>query len=350
MFPAYSSSLPSAKAIAFRLATALSLLLFTMADCGAFQQRVALVDIVSIELKPSSLVNQETVKLADVAVVRSGNMGLQQVVEQVEVYELRDLNSAKKVTQLNIRARLVLAGLTLDQIRFSGPNETEVRFGEPDYVTDEAIETEAHRVLCQEMGLESLDLTVQLQNAMMQTMTPAIQNMNGLKVKVVPPNKITLGIVTMGVQFWNNNQILITRYATFNVRKRHHVAIARASLSKEYPLDIGAVEFEERYLAEPTDELSMDQIRGRNVKAVVPAGAVLQLKDLQTSRTGKAIAIKKGDPVKVTASNGRLKLQMSNAEAITEGGVGEIIELRNRSTERTFSGEVTSPGHVTVRL
>ena len=85
MFPAYSSSLPSAKAIAFRLATALSLLLFTMADCGAFQQRVALVDIVSIELKPSSLVNQETVKLADVAVVRSGNMGLQQVVKQVEV-------------------------------------------------------------------------------------------------------------------------------------------------------------------------------------------------------------------------------------------------------------------------
>lgn len=340
----------SAQKPIFRLAAALSLLLFTTAECGAFQQRISLVDLVSIELKPESIVNQESVRLVDVATIKSGNMGLMQVVEQVEVCELDDLNSARRVTQLNVRARLVLAGLTLDQIRFSGPNETQVKFGEPDYVTDEAIATEANQVLCQEMGLESRDVRVQLQNALMQTMPPAIQNMNGLKVKVIPPNKVTLGTVTMGVQFWNKNQLLVTRYAVFNVRKRHRVAIARASLSKEYPLDVGAVEFDERYLAEPTDELSMDQIRGRNVKAVVPAGAILQMKDLQASRTGKAITIKKGELVKVTAFNGRLRLQMSNVEAVTEGGIGETIELKNRSSARTFSGEVTSPGHVTVRL
>lgn len=87
-------------------------------------------------------------------------------------------------------------------------------------------------------------------------------------------------------------------------------------------------------MAAPADELVLEQIEGRNVKTVVPAGAVLQLKDLQLSRTGRAIAIKKGENVKVVAINGKLRIQMMQVEAMQDGGIGEVIELRNERLAR----------------
>ena len=315
-----------------------------------FQQRISVDQVVGIELKENVTSDRDVVLLCDVATINCGDSRLREIVEHVELCELNPFDISKRITQLNVRTRLVLAGLTLDQIRFSGAREVVVSFGEPNVLTDDAIETEAHRVLCQEMGVESFDLSVQLQSTLMETMSPKIQSMNDLKVKVVPPNKVTLGSTTMGVQFWKDDRILVTRFASFNVRKRHRVAIARASLSKEFPLDGRSIEFADRFLSAPADELSLEQIEGRNVKAVVPAGAVLQLKDLQLSRTGRAIAIKKGENVKVVAINGKLRIQMMQVEAMQDGGIGEVIDLRNRETGKIFSGEVTAPGRAVVRL
>lgn len=332
------------------LLSAAVLWLFSSPETHGFQQRISIDQIVGIELKEEVTSNRDVVLLSDVATISCGDSRIKDMVEQVELCELKPLDTSKRISQLNVRTRLVLAGMTLEQIRFSGPREVVVNFGEPNVLTDDTIETEAHRVLCQEMGVESFDLTVQLQSTLMETMSPKIQSMNDLKVKVVPPNKVTLGSSTMGVQFWKDDRILVTRFASFNVRKRHRVAIARASLSKELPLDGRSIEFADRFLAAPADELVLEQIEGRNVKAVVPAGAVLQLKDLQLSRSGKAIAIKKGENVKVVAINGKLRIQMMQVEAMQDGGIGEVIELRNRETGKTFSGEVTAPGRAVVRL
>jgi flagella basal body P-ring formation protein FlgA len=225
-----------------------------------------------------------------------------------------------------------------------------VSFGISNRVTDQEIEVEAHRLLCDEMGADPRDLSVNLQSALMATMSQKIQDMNDVQVKVIPPSRINLGSLNMGVQFWHDNKILVTRFAAFSVRKRHRVAIAKASLSKAVPLGEQSIDFEERFLATPADELTFEQISGRSVKSVVQAGAIIQLKDLQASETGKAVVIRKGDNVKVVAVLGSLRVEMANAEAVQDGGLGDFINLKNRETGKTIVGEVKARGRVLVEL
>lgn len=112
-------------------------------------------EIVGIELKEEVTSNRDVVLLSDVATINCGDSRIKDIVEEVELCELKPLDTSKRISQLSVRTRLVLAGLTLDQVRFSGPREVVVSVGEPNVLTDDAIETEAHRVLCQEMGVES---------------------------------------------------------------------------------------------------------------------------------------------------------------------------------------------------
>jgi flagella basal body P-ring formation protein FlgA len=271
-------------------------------------------------------------------------------IEQIEVCEFDEKTKERTISHINIRSRLVLSGVTLDHVRLFGNKECLVSFGISNHVTDQEIEVEAHRLLCDEMGADPRDLSVNLQSALMATMPPKIQDMNDVQVKVVPPSRINLGSLNMGVQFWHDDKILVTRFAVFSVRKRHRVAIAKASLSKAVPLGEQSIDFEERFLATPADELTFEQISGRSVKSVVQAGAIIQLKDLQSSETGKAVVIRKGDNVKVAAVIGSLRVEMANAEAVQDGGLGDFINLKNRETGKTIVGEVKARGRVLIEL
>ncbi len=312
--------------------------------------RMSIRDFVTLEIRSYTRIPNRSVTIADVAQVICADNNLKQAVELIEICNIDELSPEKIVTHRSFRTRLVLAGLTLEQIRIRGAQECKVEFGEPDLVTDQQVELEARKTLCQVMGLTADDLQVQLQTALMQTMTPDIQKTDGLVVKVVPPLKAALGNTSLNIQFWKDGRLLTTRCASFSVRKRFRVAVARASLSREYSLDHSTVGFEERFLTEPADELTLDQIEGRSVKSVVLAGGLIQTKDLQSSKTGKAVAVKKGELVKVIATNGSLKLQLYNVEAMEDGGTGETIQFKNRESGKTFSARVAGPGAAEVRL
>lgn len=346
---------------AFVLRLSVCCLCFAYASrVGAFQdqpkassqtpQRMSIRDFVTLEIRPFTRVPNQSVTIADVAQVICADSNLKQVVELIEICSINEESPEKVVTHRSFQTRLVLAGLTLEQVSFRGAKECKVEFGQPELITDQQIELEARKTLCHVMGLSADELQVQLQMALMQLMTPDIQKIDGLEVKIVPPLKPSLGNMSLNVQFWKDGRLMTTRCASFSVRKRFRVAVARASLSREYSLDHSTVGFEERFLSEPADELTLDQLEGRTVKSVVLAGGLIQAKDLQSSKTGKAIAVKKGELVKVTATNGSLKLQLYNVEAMEDGGTGETIQFKNRESGKTFSARVAGPGAAEVRL
>ncbi len=85
------------------------------------------------------------------------------------------------------------------------------------------------------------------------------------------------------------------------------------------------------------------------MRSGVQAGSVIQMKDIRTSSTGGRIIIRKGSLVTATAMTGRLRVSLRDAEALSDGAIGDSIRLRNRQSGEEFSGQVISSGRVLVR-
>jgi flagella basal body P-ring formation protein FlgA len=200
------------------------------------------------------------------------------------------------------------------------------------------------------LGVEEKDLTVRLQNAFMQAIPAAVRESDGLRIEITPPTRKGLGLVNMQVQLWSDSNLVLSRSASFEVRKRHRVAVARVSLTRDVPLDERAVQFENRLLAAEMDELDPAQVRGRSVRANVSAGSILQMRDLQTTTGASTPLVKRGEMVQVNAMSGRLRTTLRNAEALQNGGLGETIELKNRESGQNLAGRVVGPGKVLIQI
>lgn len=302
-----------------------------------------------IQLNSSATVTSTQVLLRDVATVTSADTARKGAAEALEIRLLDILNESEAVTAKSIRTRLVLAGWDLDEFRLSGAPSVEVSFREPRILHDADIEAQAHETLCKALGADDEDLSVLLQNAFVQSLPAAIRETEGLRAEIVPPRK-GLGMVSMQIQLWKDKELLTTRTAAFEVRRRHRVAVARVSLTREVPLNENTVQFENRFLSTEVDELNESQVLGRSLRSTVVAGSILQMRDMQTSASRSQAMIKKGEPVQVIAIVRNLRTSLRDAEALQDGNLGDRIRLKNRESGQEISGQVLGPGQVLIRV
>ncbi len=306
-------------------------------------------DIV-VKLKEESTVRSTQVLLRDVATVTSRDSIHQVKAGAIELIQLDDLNLSQSIAKNAVRNRLLLAGWSLTEFTITGSSSVNVTFREPQTLTDTDVEQAAHKAMLEIIKVNPDDLTVCLQNIFVPSLQKDIREMDELRVEVTP-QKPSVGLVMMSVRILRDKQLLFTRTAAFNVRKRQRVAIARVSLTRDVTLDDRSVLFENRFVtSDDMDELDPSQVFGQSVRANIAAGSILQLRDIQTSRTGAVIVVKKGESVKVIAVAGKLQTVLHNAEAMQDGGIGDTIRLMNRDTQREIFGKVLGPGMIKIQI
>ncbi len=313
------------------------------------QALIAATAVLQIELRDSATVRSTQVLLGDVAELTCKDTPTLARAEQLELRLLDLTRDSEEVTAMSISLRLVLAGWSVEEFSITGSKSVTVTFKESELLTDADIEQEALRAMQDMLGVDEKDLTVHLQNMFVQSLKEDIRERDGLHVKVIPPRR-GLGMVMMQIQIWKDKEMLATRTAAFDVRKRHRVAVARTSLSREIPIGERGVQFENRFLGTEMDELEEAQVIGQHVRANVVAGSILQMRDLQTSRTGGRIVVKKGEPVMVNAVAGKLRTTLRNAEALQDGAVGDHIKLMNLDSKEEIVGKVLGPGMVRIQI
>ena len=304
---------------------------------------------VLIRLKPTATVTSTQVRLGDVATITAANSARKKEAEELEVRLLDILNESEAVSAKSVRTRLVLAGWDLDEFRIGGADSVTVSYCEPQILNDADIESLAHETLCRMLDADENDLSVLLQNAFMQSLPASVRETEGLRAEIIPPRK-GLGMVSMQIQLWKDKELLTTRTAAFEVRKRHRVAVARVSLTREVPLSENSVQFENRFLPTEVDELDASQVLGRNLRSNVLAGSILQMRDMQTGPSRSQVMIKRGEPVQVVAIVRNLRTTLRDAEALQDGNLGDRIRLKNRESGQEISGQVLGPGQVLIRV
>lgn len=302
---------------------------------------------IQIELKAPSKLTTVSPCLGDIATVKCGDLKTRESLEALSMPNVPQGADTVTFTQRQIRSRLLFAGYSTKEFELKGPASLTVKYAEARAVTDADIEQAALKAVSELMNLESADLRVSLRQPVAQGLGEAFRQLAEPRVEV-QPQRNGLGLVPMQVQIWDGDDLKKTVPVTCDVRRRYRVARAVVSLTRDQPVTVQQVAFETQYLDKPVDQLTSDQVVGRSVRFGVPAGSVIQMKDIKTSVTGGQIIVKKGSFVSATVRAGRLRVSLRDAEALQDGAIGESIRLRNRQTGETIVGEVVGYGRVVV--
>lgn len=306
---------------------------------------------VVVQLKDVAPVTQRTVTLKDVAVIFCTDAARQAVLEAIEVAALQETDETFTIDSQSVLIRLVLNGQPPDDFRMEGAAKSVVEFREPHVMSDSDIETAAADMIHKVLGIPGEDLQVRLSAPLMQLMPKDLRTDDGLRVEVLPPLRYGLGTTTLTVRIWKGDLLISARSARFEILKRQHVAVARVSLRRGQAIDKSVVQFERRFLAGESDELPEEMIIGRKMRTDRNAGEILSMRDLDAASTEiRPVLIHRRDNVRVTSVSGSVQVTLLKAEALQEGRVGDLIQVRNTETGRIISGRVKTAGHVEVRL
>ena len=333
----------------FRLVSAIA------AFCAGFAadslSSPAIAAEIQIQLKETAVVHGSQVLLSSIATVSCSDPVRKKEAEDVEVTQLDLTLPSETISQRFVNIRLRISGFPMEDLTLSGAEETVVVFEPSQKLTDTQVEEQALVVMTQALNVAPEDLKVLLQSGFVQTLPKNLHDVDGLQLKILPPARQSLGPVTLPVQIWHIDKLLFARTAVFDVRRRHHVAVARISLSREIPIDESNVQFENRFMTTEVDELDPNQILGRSVRGNVVAGGIVQMRDLQTTtRSDVDIVVKKGDAIQVIAMARRLRTSIRNIEALEDGRLGDRIRMKNRDSGKEIVCEIIGPGQAIVRL
>jgi flagella basal body P-ring formation protein FlgA len=304
-----------------------------------------------IRLNETASVQGSQVLLSSIATVSCDDPLLKKEAEDVEV-KLLDLSQASEtVTQQFVRIRMIVAGFPMEGLTLAGAEQTVVVFQATRKLTDTDVEEQALTVLSQVWNAGPGDLKVLLQSGFVQTLPKNLRELDGVTLKLLPPARKSLGPISLSAQLWKGGELILTRSAVFDVRRRHRVAVAQISLSREIPLNESSIQFENRFMSTEVDELEPSQILGRTVRGSVVSGSIVQMRDLQTeTRSNSDVLVKKGEAIQATAMTSRLRTSVRNIEALEDGRLGDRIRMKNRDSGKEIVGQVLGPGQAIIRV
>lgn len=150
---------------------------------------------------------------------------------------------------------------------------------------------------------------------------------------------VTVGVECNGTKPWS-------LYVQAKVQMMADVVVARRPLPRGSVITLDDVALEKRDLSQLNAGYltDLERVVGMTLKHAVRAGLALT-----PTLVDAPVAIRRGQTVTILARQGGLEVRMEG-EALADGAVGELIRVRNRSSELAIQAEVIAPGVVQVRM
>ncbi len=327
---------------------------------------VAPVGAETIVLRRSATVATAQVRLGDVAVLSDGAEELAQVlVGQVEVngqisLSIKEIQAALARQGAN-KARLELKGFEVCLVTRSKSEASEMKNVEksPRTVSDKPnakAETGAPVLAnpTEEIARDS-ELTVRDHLlAWLEKWTGATREemrvtfadrdakeldraATGERIAIVPGGSNKLGRVPVTIERYVGPKLAGTTRITFDVARRQLAVVARKAIARGESFDAGNVEVREVHLDRDRGELAhrLDEVTGLIATTALREGSVIATSDI-----APVLLVRKNENIRVRVHTGGLVVQ-TVARALEDGGMGQIISVRNDRSHETFVVEVS---------
>lgn len=156
------------------------------------------------------------------------------------------------------------------------------------------------------------------------------------RIAIVPGGSSKLGRVPVSVERYVGSKLTGTSRITFDVARRQLVVVARKGLSKGDLIDVNSVEVREMHLDRDRGPLPqrIDDVTGLIAATTLREGSVIATSDI-----APALLVRKNENIRIRVHAGGLMVQMVG-RALEDGGMGQIISVRNERSHETFLIEV----------
>jgi flagella basal body P-ring formation protein FlgA len=305
----------------------------------------------TITLPAEASVRDRHVRLADVVRITGGQPAEAAAMAQTDLLLLEDPAQETVVSRERIRVRVLLAGWDHVPLVFTGAESVKITLEETPAWTDIRIEEAIRGMLAEAMHVPQDDLQVRLTEPFLESLPSSVSPGPAFRPDPVPPHRLTLGRAAVHVRLWQGEQLVGSKLTTCTVLRRFRVPVAAAALPRLHPLSAEDVTLEDRFLTEPPGDVEPRLLEGRLLRQALSPGEVVTARGL-TPATARPVqaAVRPRDQVQVVARSGSVRVTLQSAEALQSGSVGDVIRVRNVSSNNVVSGTVLAPGQVEIRL
>lgn len=334
-----------------------------------------------IRLRPVVETTQRTVRLSDVAELSiSGQVVVPQQIQDVDLAVIGTGDLLVLIDKSVIDVRLRLLGLRQTDYDLRGPDQIVVRLDQDgtkqprdtrfgllsdsntlplitlatysDTMSDGAIEHAVQESLARQFNLPATDVKAQLLRTFVDDRMLEQKLPGSTRIAVVSPADFPFGRSSLTVQFWEGDRLTSSRSASFDVRRRQSVLVARKTLSRASVISESDVVQETRFVDARHDELQLADVSGQSPYRTIRPGEILTLADfpIRQNQQANEQLIRARDAVRIVGQRKNLQFVVPAAEALQSGRMGQLIRVRNLHSNKTIVGRVTGRGEVEVPL
>lgn len=318
---------------------------------------------ITIQLRSPSVPIANVVRIGDVAEVTGGDGSLRRQIAQLDLDDAPAAGQPLDVTPQQVAFRLRLAGIDPQSISIRGmigstpnqPRDSRVPVksalqsrAQPEVASAEQAVLEA-AVECLKKQLPWSDecLDVQLAQSLPRELRdrPTSDGYTAeWRSAGTPQGRIALRIVREAA-----GEKSVDVPVQFDVRHFEEIVVTTRPIARGEVIVASDLEIARRDVTQSVGySTTSESLVGRKAKRILPAGHVLKAVDVETPvRAAEPPIVKRRDRVKVIARSGALVIEMAG-ESQQDGRAGDLIKVRNVSSNALLSARVRGAGEVEV--
>ena len=325
-----------------------------------------------ISLRDECSAPETIVAIRDVADVRCPDAAVRRRLEAIDLWEFKGPEDIEATIPVGLlQMRLLLAGISLDEVTFTGMDSAHVRLSgnrlaaasrlTPDGktamcpLTDLMLEERLTLQIAHRLELSPQDVRLQLTAPCLARALPAnvVGTMGILELTVL--DRPEPGRVPVGVRVLQDNRVVARLQTQVDLALRLPVLVARQPLVRGTLLDENVVDERLDWVTRNEPRPRKESALGSRVNRDLGEGYLLKMSDFSRkpevpAASAAEFAVRSRDKVQMTARKGPLVVVLRGAEAQQQGRVGEWISVKNLESNRIVTAKVIGPGEVEIPL
>ena len=302
----------------------------------------------SIRLHSKALIDHDPIRLGDLVLLEGFSADQTALLKELVVSDAPGSGQDKIVTLTEVRSQLLAAGTNMAEVCLKGASRcivrrpTELPVLSEDKPNSLPVSGSGERTLRSHIAKFIEERLVDYGGSVALDFERATA-----PLLMLSEPEYTFDIETRTSRRLGNIQLLVTIGHGQGQPKTHRVPVS-ASLKKEVVVALNSiirgriiarsdVMLEERVFTK-LDKIGMTDpasVIGQEARRVLGVGEMLTSADIKSK-----ILVKRNDLLSVRSINGGIAIE-STATALLDGALGDIIEVRNEASEKTFWARVT---------
>ncbi len=302
----------------------------------------------TIRIRPTALIDRDQIRLSDVAVVDGFGGEQLETLKDMIITPAPAFGQNKLVTLNDIRARLIAAGVNMADVYLKGSSRCVVRrptaiwpkqddtptSPKQDVAGDQTLGAQIRRLIEQKLadygGEVELDFG-RTPSALLALSGPAYT------FDVEPRTRRRVGHIDLQVTIHRGRSEPQTHKVSVTAGLKKGVVVAVNRIGRGQTISSADVLLEQRTF-EKLEHIGMTDpasVIGQEAKRVIRVGEMIQGNDIKSK-----VLVKRSDLVGIRSVRGGIVIE-STATALEKGSLGDIIEVRNEASQKSFWAQVT---------